>query len=122
MRRADFQRTTLLQLRDTVAELDDAMLELMHVRREAQAREGGWNVRTEYANWEAIFRLRGKLLIVATGVDSRDLYWWVLALAHSTKLVSEATSEEEEDRHQKDLSSNRRKVLSVLADRLAQLP
>jgi hypothetical protein len=120
MRRADFQRTTLLQLRDTVAELDDAMLALMHVRREAQAREGGWNARFDYANWEAIFRLRGKLLIVGTGVD-RNLYWWVTELALSTKLVSEATSEEE-DRHQKDLSSSRRKVLWMLAERLARLP
>ena len=120
MRRADFQRTTLLQLRDAVAELDDAMWELMHVRREALAREGGWNARTEYANWDAIFRLRGKLLAVAIGVDSMDLYLEVTALAYSTKLVSEATSKEE-DRHRKVLSSSRRKLLWLLAERLARL-
>jgi hypothetical protein len=117
-RRADFQRATLIELREMVQELEDANWQL------TRASKAGPRARTEHlhANWERLVRLRTRVMVLATGVDNRVLFSQVQEFARSADLVRGATSAEEASRPREVMKDLRGKILWAIGQNLRELP
>ena len=73
-RRADFQQTTLLQLREMLGDLDEAMLRLFLARQEALERAGGWDMLTDHhPDLETVLHVAGRLMLHVTAVEHKGL-------------------------------------------------
>ena len=74
-RRSDFQRSTLLQLRDALGELDDAIWELLRARHDACEHESGWmGLPDHHPSFEAVTRAGSQIILLVTGVEDKVLF------------------------------------------------
>jgi hypothetical protein len=122
-RRSDFQRTTLLQLRDALGELDDAVWELLRARRDASKHGTGWmGLPSHHPSFEAVTRAGSKVITLVTAVENTKLFGWALSLVRSSQLIIEAVDEKEADRHREDLNSLGRRALLSIGEQLRSLP
>ena len=122
-RRADFQRTTLLQLRDALEEVDDAIWGLLRARRDASEHESGWmELPDHHPSFEAVTRAGSRCIILVTGVEDKQLFEQVFALVESSQLVAHAVDEKEAERHQEDVNSLGRSVVLSIGGQLRSLP
>jgi hypothetical protein len=122
-RRADFQRTTLLQLRDALRDLDDAVLAFFGARYEALNHAGGWDkLASHHPAWEGIRRANSGLLLTAIAVDDKALRGQATALAHDVLLTAKASTASEAEHHREQLSSMNTKVTLALGEQLRRLP
>jgi hypothetical protein len=122
-RRADFQRTTLLQLRELLGDLDDAMLRLFLARQEAVERTGDWNMlAAHHPDLEAVQHVTGRLMLQVTAVEHKGLLGLIASLALSAIWTAGAPTSQEADAQRKDLNEVRSKVTSLLGDQLRSLP
>jgi hypothetical protein len=114
-RRADFQRTTLLQLRELLGELDDAMLRLFLAREEAFDRASSVDL-------EAVRHVAGRLILHSTAVEHDGLRALVASLTYSAIKVAAAPTSQEAEAHRKDMGQVRTKVTMMLGEQLRRLP
>ena len=122
-RRADFQRTTLLQLRERLGELDDAMLRLFLARQEALERTGDWNTLAAYhPDLEAVGHVARRLMLHLTAVEHEGLRDLGASLAVSAVNTAAAPSRQEADAQRKGMSLVRTKVIMSLGEQLRRLP
>jgi hypothetical protein len=122
-RRADFQRTTLLQLREMLGELDDAMLRLFLARQEALDRTGDWKMlAAHHPDLEAVGYVTGRLMLHTTAVEHEGLRGLVASLALSAVNTAAAPSRQEAVAQRKATSLVRTKVIMSLGDQLRSLP
>lgn len=122
-RRADFQRTTLLELREALGQLDDALLAFSLARQEALDHAGGWDkLSRHHLAWEGIRRANSRLLVIATAIDDRTLRGQATALACDVVMFIKAATETEADQRREELSSDKSKVTLALGEQLRRLP
>jgi hypothetical protein len=122
-KRADFQRTTLLQLREQLGELTDVISRLFITRQEALERAGGWDMlANHHPDLEAVRRVAGRLLLLDTALDDEGLRGYVASLIESAMLAAGAATADAADEHRKEMTQLKAKAALSLGKQLRSLP
>jgi biopolymer transport protein ExbB/TolQ len=121
-RKADFQRSTLLQIREELSELSTSLQRAFDLRHETKERTGEWKPAGHHPDIEAVRSVVNRLLALATGVEDKQLRLGVAVLAkHSFEAARAPT---EKGTHEEWEKGNRAyaDVVNSLGKELRRLP
>lgn len=130
-RRADFQRTTLLQLRDVLGEVEEAVGRAMAVRQRLSAEfelsgqhPDEWNgmLSTSRPEMETLRSLTYRLRLLATGVEHEPLRIAVGHISRWAWLTPLAPADEDSKDARKKLIDQQVKAVDLLGEQLRSLP
>lgn len=121
-RRADFQRSTLLQIRERLVELPPCTEEVFWARQEALERAGGWDLLGHHhPNMEAVSSVALRLLALAAAVEDERLRLEVVTLAqHELEAAQAPTEKGADERREKGIRAYG-KVVNLLGEELRKL-
>jgi hypothetical protein len=126
MRRADFHRTTLLELREALGEVDDTLLRVFLARQEALERTGSWDtLAPHHPDLEGAVRVKSRLLVLAAGLENleaKELFGQVASISYSVLLVARAQTADEAEQHRTQLNDLKTRVLLSIGRQLSRLP
>lgn len=123
VRRADFQRTALLQVRDLLGELAEAMQRVTGIQYSHYELADEWDtLSTIHPAAQAVSSLTFRLRLAAVGLDSADLQGKLGAVEHWAWLATVAgTFQDAQDAREK-LRNARHQALELLGKLLRELP
>jgi hypothetical protein len=132
-RKADFQRTTLLQLREMLGEVDEAFRRAMDARytlshefeRENQDPDD-WGAAlnafsASHPDMEALRRLTYRLRLLGTAVEHEQLHFAVLQISLGASAVPDLTGEKAQDAQDR-LERAQETAVELLGEQLRRLP
>jgi hypothetical protein len=132
-RKADFQRTTLLQLREMLGEVDEAFRRAMDARHtlshefERENRDpDDWRselntFNASHPDMEALRRLTYRLRLLGTAVEHEQLHFAVLQISLGASAVPDLTGEMAQDAQDR-LERAQEAAVELLGDELRRLP
>jgi hypothetical protein len=130
-RRADFQRTTLLQLRDVLGEVDEAVRRAMDARyrlsREFE-RSGenpdDWKdfLHVSHPDMEALRSLTYRLRLIATGLEHEPLRIAVNHISRWAWLAPLAATDKDSQDAREKLTTQQINAVELLGEQLRSLP
>ena len=121
-RRADFQRTALIQIRDALLELREAIRSIFLARYEAQERTTWDSLAPFHPTTEAVSAIMDRLLILSAAVDDDQLRGKAEMLARWAWLAAEAPTEQDANESRKEMNKLQRDVVRLLGEQLRGLP
>jgi len=122
-RRADFQRITLVQLRDALDELGQGIRGVFVARGEALEQMGDWDELLVYhptleAVRSAIYRVR----LLATALENEPLRSEAELVTRSAFEAAMAPTQQDADEQREKMSREYFKVVELLGEQLRRLP
>ena len=121
-RRADFQRTALIQIRDALLELSEAIRSAFLARHEAKERATWDALSSFHPAIEAVRSTRDRLLILSAAVEDDQLWAKVDSLARQAWLAALAPTEQKADESRKQMQELLDEASKLLGEQLRQLP
>lgn len=122
-RRADFQRATLIQIRDALLELSQAMRTAFNVRYEAEERDQDFGgLPTYHPAVEAVRSLMDRIVILATAVEDEELRDKLDTTTRMAYLAAIASTARQADEERRKMGQLQREAVQLLGDQLRQLP
>jgi hypothetical protein len=122
-RRADFQRATLIQIRDALLELTQAMRTAFSVRYEAEERDQDFGgLPTYHPAVEAVRSLMDRIVILATAVEDEELRGKLDTTTRMAYLAAIAPTARQADESRQKMGQLQREAVQLLGDQLRQLP
>jgi hypothetical protein len=124
VRRADFQRATLLALQQLLGDVDDAARRAKNARWEALRQTGKWDAEDNWthSNMEALRSLTYRLRLLATGLEDKQLRDTVEQISHLTWLDATAREEDVVPNIQEQLWRSEIEAARLLGEQLRSLP
>jgi hypothetical protein len=121
-RRADFQRTTLVQLRDALDELGQAIRGVFVARGEALERTGDWGALIYHPTLEALRSTIYRLRLLATALESEPLRSKVELVTRTTFAAATAPTQQDADEQREKMSRVYFEAVELLGEQLRRLP
>ena len=121
-RRADFQRSTLIQLRDLLIELSEARQAVAAARYQAKVETGDlYLLGPLHPSVQAVRTIGDRLNVVAAAADNLSLRMEIVFVTlHASGAAMSSTSSEEAE-HEQQMSEGFRKATQLLGDDLRRL-
>jgi hypothetical protein len=122
-RRADFQRTSLLQVRDLLGEVVEAKQRVTGIQYRHLGLADEWDpVSTIHPDAQALSGLTFRLRLAAIGLDNDELRGRLASVERLAWLATSAPTEDEEKDASKKLITARNQALDLLGEQLRKLP
>lgn len=122
-RRADFQRTTLVQLRDALDELGQDIRGVFVARGEALERAGGWDMlSSHHPTIEAVRSVSYRLRLLSTAVEDDALRGKVDSVTRRAFLAGTALIERDAEEQREEMSREYFDAVRLLGEQLRRLP
>jgi hypothetical protein len=123
VRRADFQRTALLQVRDLLGEVDEAMQDVTRIQYGHHALANEWDpLSTFQPAAQAVSSRTFRLRLAAVGLDSADLQGKLGAVEHWAWMATVADTFQDAQDAREKLRNARHQALELLGKQLRELP
>lgn len=122
-RRADFQRTSLLQVRDLLGEVAEAMSRVKGVQYERLGLTDEWEpLSTTHPAAQALSSLTFRLRLAGVGLDDPQIRASLASVEISAWLATTAPTEQEAKDASQKLIAARNRALERLGEQLRELP
>lgn len=123
VRRADFQRTSLLQVRDLLGEVADAVQKVTGNQYRHLALADEWeHFPTTHPDVQAVQSLTYRLRLAGLGLDDPQVRASLASVEISARLATTAPSEEEAKDANQKLIAARNRARELLGEQLRKLP
>jgi hypothetical protein len=121
-RRADFQRSALIQIRDALLELSEAIRSVFLARYEAEERATWDSLAPFHPTTEAVRGILDRLLILSAALEDDQLRGKVEMLVPWARMTAEAMTKQDADERRKKMNELQRDAVRLLGEQLRGLP
>jgi hypothetical protein len=121
-RRADLQRTTLVQLRDALDELGQGIQGVFVARGEALERTGDWSMLSYHPTLEAVRSAIYRVRLLATALENEPLRSEAELVTRSAFEAAMAPTQRDADEQREKMSRGYFEVVELLGEQLRRLP
>lgn len=122
-RRADFQRDTLVQIRDVLLELDKGIEGVFAARGKIASRDGGdWaHLHEHHPSVEAVWSAVSRLQLLLTAVEDMQLRGLIGVVSARAYVAATSPSEATAENEREKMLGERRSMVRLLGEQLRRL-